>query len=488
MSVIASGLLIAGLIAPAPALAAKGRCFGNVITLKGDGGNNTLRGTSGPDVIDGKGGNDKILGKGGDDVICGGNGDDTINGGPGADFLVGGGANDWLIGGGDEDIMLGLLGDDKLDGGPGTNDVAAYGLATQGVTADLTLEQATGEGSDSFIGVESVFGSPFNDVLTGNEVTNGLSGDAGDDLLQGGDDNDILVGGLGDDALDGQLGERDLASYIFSDTAINASLTTDSVTGEGTDTIPGVEGLVGSAFNDTIVGTSAHDLLSGHSGDDQIDGLGGFDVAVFALTPNAVNVNLALGTATGDGTDTLTNFEAIYATEFNDVLVGNAEDNVFYGDYGDDQMTGGAGNDLFFPDLGNDTIAGGTGDLDEVDFFFADAPVNVNIAAGTATGDGNDSWTEVEVISGSEFGDTITGSPGVDRMLGEGGDDTLIGNDGNDLIDGGPGIDSVDGGPGNDLCRNQETEVSCEGTGGPPTHPYREQSRSVGTFQRRRSH
>ncbi|MEA2435245.1 MAG: hypothetical protein QOG54_2702 [Actinomycetota bacterium] len=484
----AAAVLLAGLFVSAPALAAKGTCFGSPVTIKGDSGNNTLRGTSGDDVIDGKGGNDTIDGKGGDDVICGGNGKDTLNGGGGFDFVLGGGDNDVVKGGKEDDVVMGLLGNDELIGGPGTGDAASFLFATGSINANLATGRATGEGSDTFQDVERVFGSDQDDVITGNEGFNALTGEGGDDQLFGGENNDILSGGLGNDTMDGQTGERDLAFYVFSATAISADLAGHSVTGEGNDTIPNVEGVAGSPNDDTILGGPTHDLISGGGGDDLIDGRGGFDVAVYALSPGPVNVNLAQGNSTGDGTDTFRDLEAVYGTPFDDTMVGSAEDNVFFGDYGNDRMAGGAGNDVFYPDLGDDEINGGIGPRDEIDFFLADGPVNVDMAAGTASGDGSDSFTEVEFISGSEFDDTITGGPNTDYMMGGGGNDTLIGGEGDDAMDGELGDDSVDGGPGSDICRNQETAVSCEGQGGPTVNAYRDASRSAGSFQRKRAH
>jgi Ca2+-binding RTX toxin-like protein len=488
-SAFAIATLLIALLMVAPAEAAKSYCFGSLVTIKGDSRNNTIRGTSGPDVVDAKGGNDKIYGLGGDDVLCGGNGDDLVVGGGGSDFVLGGGANDVLKGSKGEDLLYGMLGNDEFIGGPGTSDVASYLFSDGPVNANLATGRASGgEGSDTFDTIEYLFGSLNNDVLIGNADANGFSGDGGHQHHNPPDPNHHHDPAPGDDLMDGQGGDRDLVFYVFSETPVTIDVAAGTATGEGTDSIPNNEGAAGSDHDDTILGTASHDLISGGGGDDLIDGRGGFDVAVYALTQGPVNVNLGQGTSTGDGTDTFRDMEAVYGTEYDDVMVGSDADNVFFGDFGDDTMSGGGGDDIFYPDLGDDHIDGGAGGKDQIDFYFASNGVTVDMAAGTATGDGADTFSAVEFISGSEFNDVIMGSALADLLMGWGGNDTLVGNGGDDAMDGGDGTDSVDGGPGNDICRNQESVVSCEGQGGPSLNQYGTQSRSAGDFQRKRAH
>src|SRR6185503_14744146 len=49
----------------------------------------------------------------------------------------------------------------------------------------------------------------------------------------------------------------------------------------------------------------------------------------------------------GAGTDTLSGFENITGSAFNDTLTGNAGDNIISGGDGDDILMGGAGKDQF---------------------------------------------------------------------------------------------------------------------------------------------
>jgi glucose/arabinose dehydrogenase/PKD repeat protein len=133
-----------------------------------------------------------ISGTSGDDVICARGGNDTVNGLGGNDTLKGEAGNDRLLGG---------AGDDALDGGLGT-DTASYAPSLTAVTASLAANSATGEGSDTFLGVENLLGSSKADKLTGSGANNRLTGGGGNDTENGGAGNDTLVGSGGADTLD----------------------------------------------------------------------------------------------------------------------------------------------------------------------------------------------------------------------------------------------------------------------------------------------
>jgi Ca2+-binding RTX toxin-like protein len=137
-----------------------------------------------------------ISGTPSDDVICAGGGNDTINGLEGNDTLKGEAGNDFLLGG---------VGNDTLDGGIGT-DTASYSASLTAVTASLATNSATGEGSDTFLGIENLLGSSKDDTLTGSDTNNRLNGGGGPDTEQGGLGNDTFIGGGGNDALDSKDG------------------------------------------------------------------------------------------------------------------------------------------------------------------------------------------------------------------------------------------------------------------------------------------
>ncbi len=152
--------------------------------------------------------------------------------------------------------------------------------------ATETLTQDGGTGPDVMRGIST------SDVMTGEANSDKLFGLGGNDVLDGGAGNDKLWGGTGDDILIGGAGADTLTGGDGSDTASYASATglvvVDlSVTGAqnthagGTDTLSGIENLVGSAFSDTLTGDGGANRLTGGAGHDTLTGGGGADTFVF---------------------------------------------------------------------------------------------------------------------------------------------------------------------------------------------------------------
>lgn len=215
-------------------------CFGVPATIVGTNLADALNGTAGDDVIvagdgadviNGGGGNDRICSDAGDDVVNGNDGQDFVLGGSGADLINGGADNDILVGnpgagsnddGGDtingaagDDFLDGWFGDDVLDGGPGNDqlrgeagiDKVTYAGAPSRVTANLAAGTASGGfGNDTFVLVENLVGSAFNDRLVGDGSANRLFGGPGIDKVSGGGGSDVVGGNAGKDVLEGQAG------------------------------------------------------------------------------------------------------------------------------------------------------------------------------------------------------------------------------------------------------------------------------------------
>lgn len=111
---------------------------------------------------------------------------------------------------------------------------------------------------------------------------------------------------------------------------------------------------------------------------------------------------------------------------------------VVNGGNGDDTLDSGDGNDTFNGQAGTDTVTySDPGTVAPDNGYTAAGPVVVDLAAGTGTGMGNDTFTDVQNVTGSEFGDTLTGN-----AL----DNVIDGADGNDVIDGAAGDDTLTGG------------------------------------------
>ena len=258
--------------------------------------------------------------------------------------------------------------------------------------------------------------------------------------LNGDGDLDVVLAGIETSEHDTGIGKV----YPAAGTTVNAGGST--ITGAAYATAITIDGtlalsdntLTGGAGSDTILGGGGDDYIAGGLGNDSLDGNGGEDAADYSASATAVVVTLGgatPGVGSGEGLDSLVDFEDIVGSSHGDTLTGDGDDNVFY-----------AGN-------GADTIAGG-GDSglygDTYDTAAAEAGVTVDIAAGTSTGgSGTDKLSGIENASGSDFDDSIKGSSGNNLIWGEDGNDTLSGGAGDrdgvlDQFDGGGGIDVLD--------------------------------------------
>ncbi len=179
----------------------------------------------------------------------------------------------------------------------------------------------------------------------------------------------------------------------------------------------------GDAGHDTITGGALNESISGGDGNDVVHG--------------------------GAGNDTLTG--------------GNNADSLNGGD-GNDSLNGGGSSDTLIGGLGDDVLNGGSSN-DTLDYSAAAGPVTVNLALGTATGEGNDTLLAVENVTGSGHDDTITGNGVANVLTGGGGGDTLSGGDGNDKLTGGSGTDQVFGDNGHDTLKWDNADLFDGGTG-----------------------
>ena len=266
-SVLASTvLLITGTFA-IPASAGVPRCFGEKATIVGTSRGDVLNGTDRPDVIVGLAGSDTIRGKGKADLICAGKGNDSVHGGKGIDLTFGGGGNDEIFGdAGAFNQAVPGPGNDQVDGGPGGGDEVIYLDATGPITGDLGTGAVTGFGTDDVSNVEWLIGGPFDDSLTGSEAS---------EVIFGADGNDTI------DALGwrrccrgrcrgrrdrwGRRASTSLANYSlplyygFPPPAgpITIDLPAGTLTGDGADTLVGIEGGEGSAGDDVMIGDAS---------------------------------------------------------------------------------------------------------------------------------------------------------------------------------------------------------------------------------------
>ncbi|MCX7422329.1 MAG: calcium-binding protein [Planctomycetia bacterium] len=290
-------------------------------TISGGQGNDLLVGDEDNDSLNGGDGDDTVLGGDGDDVVLGGNGNDSVGGEDGDDRVLGQGGNDTVSGG---------EGVDYLDGGTGSDTIFEYTLNATITPTRLTQVNLDGDtevetlrgieraslsaafspaavslNASTFRGSVTLFGSAFNDTLTGGNAADSIDGGFGNDSILGGAGNDTLLGSGDADTLKG---------------------------GEGNDSLKGGDG------NDSLLGENGNDTLNGGAGNDTLDG--------------------------GEGNDGLSGFtgdDSLIGGNGNDTLIGGAGKDTLSGGAGNDICLGKDGVDSIKGDAGADTIAGGSG-------------------------------------------------------------------------------------------------------------------------------
>lgn len=356
-------------------------------TADGGAGNDTIVGGAGDESLAGGTGNDSVDGAGGTNTLTEvGPGGFTLTpldlssytlSGSGTDFftrihhlsLEGGVDNDiidasafrgpvTLIGGEGNDVLRGTPFDDQFFaqgadtcvGGSGTDyvfidvvdtativqltDQAATvdGVATRLEnieTADVFAVDAIGAlrvDASAFTGSVRLFGGLRNDTLIGGKGKDYLYGGAGNDVIDGGPDFDHIQVFL-PSAGPGPVKPEELP---------RATATSNTLTGQGTDTFtnieaayvegsndgdlfdasafPGVVVALGNGGDDTLIGGPADDQLYGMDGNDSLIGGRGAD-----LLDGGSGVNTLLG---GDGND----FFTVQASARNSIDAGSGED------------------------------------------------------------------------------------------------------------------------------------------------------------------
>jgi serralysin len=427
-------------------------------------------------------------------TLIGANTGETLNGASLNDRLYGFGGADTLNGADGDDVLSGGAGNDALNGGAGS-DTADYSGAAGAVTVRIDTQSAANDGdggTDTFVSIENLTGSAFNDLLVGNGAANVLSGGLGrDTIIAGGGDDTIsggadvpneLYGGAGNDtyivenrsdSIVENVGEGydTIRSSLFQ---VNMAANVEELVYTGTGTFTGV----GSAQANVIRGGALRDTLIGGGGDDTLYGGAGAANELYGGTGNDTYMLEVADTIienADQGVDTVitsvltaynlgANVENLtYAGAGAFTAGGNALDNV---------LTGGTGADILRGRAGNDTLVGGAGS-DTADYSLAAAAVTARLDAQSASNDGDggvDTFSSIENLTGSAFNDTLIGDGAANVLSGGLGRDVIIGGAGADIINGGSGVpNELYGGTGDDTYIVEErtdsiVELAGEGT------------------------
>ncbi len=406
---------------------------------------------------------------------------------------------------------------------------ASFDPATATSSGNLTSETShvmAFDGDDIILGgngIDLIHGGDGDDWIygighEGVETVETFSGDDGNDLIYLGWTSMSAV-------VDGGDG-TDTASFVYVNGTVTADLATASTNPldgpNATSTnkadslvsnyaLMNVENLGGTENADKLTGDANDNVIQGNAGSDILDGGGGADTASYADNEGKVVADLAQGTAqefdsAGSlaSTDTLTGFENLIGSPFDDTLTGDGNDNTLDGGAGNDTLDGGGGtNTLSYAvnvgavtididggittengaagsgntDVSTDTFQGfqgfvgspfddefryfspagrvfnGGGGIDTVYFGGTGDGVTVDLANGIATDNGSgksDTLASIENVEGTDGPDSLTGDGNANRLRGFDGNDVLIGGAGDDKIITNDGMNKVTPGAGAD--------------------------------------
>jgi Ca2+-binding RTX toxin-like protein len=473
--------------------------------VTGTSAKDTITGNSLPNVLIGGGNDDTLSGSGGKDTLEGGTGNDSLTGGEGDDVYVFSGT----VGLGTDTIVESASGGgvDTFDfasldyGSSGGINVDLLSSSSNFKVIDLggnkslylNLVQAAGA-------LENVIGTKYGDTLEGNALQNRLEGGGGDDLLSGvaGDDIYVFSGNssLGADLIEeSPSGGVDTLDFsAFTGTKYEEGITADLSSGYVYDSFFGyinldlsnadqaIENVIGTKFNDYLTGNQHDNRLVGGAGDDyylfvgegdlgtdtvvELSGEGSDWVDFFSIGEttgkgiefdlSSASANFEIANVPGKGGVSLSlnlsdspEIENVYATDYDDVLTGNALDNYLDG--------GAYGNDIFrfvgAGDQGNDAAWTWKGVV-TLDFSSLLMPSGVTVDLGLNTqqqvvddGENQLSVTASNVyhVIGSRYSDRLTSSAASNSLAGGLGDDTYYftgsNTQGTDTI-----VEAIDGG------------------------------------------
>jgi hypothetical protein len=182
--------------------------------------------------------------------------------------------------------------------GIGNNAADVLGAQGGAGTGDARTDRLTFQAGG---GADRLIGGAGADNLTAGGGSDELTGAGGDDFLDPGSGQD-------DDDLDGGPG-TDVATYVNSGTAVSVDLAVagPQPSGAGTDSLVGVENVVGTPFADVIRGDGGPNQLYGVQGMDLVEGRGGQDALEGGPEPDRLEVRDGGPDRAdcGDGTDTV---------------------------------------------------------------------------------------------------------------------------------------------------------------------------------------
>jgi hypothetical protein len=286
---------------------------------------------------------------------------------------------------------------------------------------DIQLDQITSSQeytSDTFVSIEAVIGSDWNDQIIGSEEGNVLAGWGGDDYISGllGDDtlhggfgNDTINGGLGNDELRGDDGDDvfllgmgsdsvfggpglDTIDFSDSNTGITVWTTYGKIESEGgLVSFSSIERFVGSGARDRFVVADQYSEIYGADGDDSflvngVDAGGSFVSGGDGDDHAQLNcpAPIFIGGAGRDSMISIGSNGDFSGGDGNDRAVIIGDSWVLDGGHGDDyfHITGDRFLFKFSDDFGHDMIYGFDPTDDELSFLSSGGGLRVEVVDG----------------------------------------------------------------------------------------------------------
>ena len=290
-----------------------------------------------------------------------------------------------------------------LTGGANVGGVVTFAAdtlagAAGAVNVDLNLGQVSGGyGLERLVNIHHVIGSALGaDTLAGDSANDTLEAGGGAAQLIAGTGANLLATGAGADTVDASRGTNtilagsgaltlqvgtnaDTLSYQAAATTVPgaAGVTVDLVNGRvsglRTATITataggGVQGVIGSAYSDSLIGGSATHFMSGGSGGDDTFVAGGSAGTVVGSAGGANLLSFANDTAPGGGVrvdlsgNTVTGgFGNLSLSNIHRVLGSASGADTLIGDGAPDVLSAGGGAASLVAGTGGGTLNGGAG-------------------------------------------------------------------------------------------------------------------------------
>ncbi len=446
--------------------------LGRSITLKGNKNANSLTGGIA---------NDYIYGTAGADTLIGGKGSDTYYVSNSSTKVIEN-ANE-----GDDHVVL----DEDFIKNSRTN---VYSLISNVEFLDATSVKSAMNLKGSTLSATTIYATEFNDTITGGNGNDTIVAGAGNDIVNGGAGNDFLNGGAGADTIYGGAGDdilfggddsaadvldggdgvdkyylKDTKDIIKDSSASNTIILQEFFEGDTFSLANNEKGYNYSASNITLL--QANWVANG--------------VGLTLIGNNTEKKVISGGITTIKGVDT-----KIIGTDYDDLIVGFAGDDVLHGNRNATAACFGFGgdNDTLYGGSGSNTLAGGQGDdtylIDGSETATtiieqADVPDKVGYGKDTVKFIASDGKTKGAALARSNFVGKLnnlteysfsleqySNVENIDASLIAGTNMTLKGNNMNNIIRGGFGNDSIDGGDGDDTLYGGDGDDTLYGGSG----------------------